>query len=332
MDQTPRCGPSVVMPGTLLSRVEDYGPGSTNGEWSVSNDRIDRTYSTRIKVELRTQYVGPAQVIAFTGVKIGDTYKFPLYASSPTEIDTGSFVQSIKSSRNSEHDPSGGVQWIVDVEYGPFDVIYWLGSAYLSTGQVDPTAQVSRVFWESAKYKVSRPYDFSDTPKYYVNSINDPLVDPPQFEETRPVLIIERWEATYNPAYATSFQDTVNGGVFLNCPPNTVKCRDIKGEEYYDPDWGNFWKTRAEFEFRVDAKGDGFKQLITNMGYKYKDSNGKIVNAVDEQGQQVTDAVLLNKDGTRLASTANPYLLEFVEFPPSDFDQLNIPDNIFNRP
>ena len=94
---------------------------------------------------------------------------------------------------------------------------------------------------------------------------------------------------------------------------------------------GNFWKTRAELEFRVDAKGDGFKQLITNMGYRFK-SGTNIVNATDDSGQPATDPVLLAKDGTKLAAGATPYLLEFVEYPSSDFDQLNIPDNIFNRP
>jgi hypothetical protein len=326
----PVCGPSVNTPAQLLSRVEDYGPGACSGEWAVDEQRINRTYATRIKIELRSQFIGPAQVIGLTGIRIGDTYKFPLYASAPTEVDTGAFVQSIKPQRNSEHDASGGVQWIVDVEYGPFDTVYWLGSGYLSTGQIDPTARVLGVTWDSAKYEISRPKDFSDPPKYYKNSIDDPLIDPPKFEETRPVLKIERWESTYSEAYATSFQDTVNEDVFLGCPPQTVKCRDIKGERNYDPDWGNYWRITYEFEFRVDEEGDGFRQKVANMGYRYK-SGGNIVNALDDNQQPVTDAILLAKDGTKLAAGADPYLLEFTEFPPVSFEQLNIPQDILSQ-
>lgn len=329
----PQFGPSVVSPSSILSINDDTGPDSCSGEWATDQVRINRTYTNRLKVEAANRYVGPAAIIAATGVKIGDTYKFPLFSAAATETDTGSFVQSIKPSRSSEHSSNGQVQWTVTIDYGPWDTVFFQGSGYLSTGQIDPTARILEVYWDSAKYEVSRPYDFSEPkPKPYVNTVNEALIDPPKFEETRPVLKIVRRESFYNEAYVISFQDTVNQDVFLGCPPNTVKCRDIKGEREYDPDWGLYWVVTYEFEFRVDAKGDGFKQLIINMGYRYKDNlSGKIINATDEQGQQATDPVLIDEDGFKVSAGNDPYNLEFVEFPPSDFSQLNIPQDILDQ-
>ncbi len=328
----PVCGPSVTSPATVLSIGDDYGPGSASGSWEVDQSRINRAYTNRVKVELSGRYAGPAQVIGVVGVKIGDTYRFPLFGGSQTEADTGSFAQSIRAERSSDHSADGQVQWVVTIDYGPFDTIFWCGSSYLSSGQVDPTARVLEIYWDSAKYEISRPEDYSDPPKPYVNSINDPLVDPPKFEETRPVLKIVRRESEYNGAYATSFQDTVNEGVFLGCPPHTVKCRDIRGERDYDADWGLFWIVTYEFEFRVDEEGDGFKQKIVNMGYRYlKNGAGNPINAVDDNGQPATDAVLLKENGDKLPAGDDPYLLEFTEFPPVDFDQLNIPQDVLTQ-
>lgn len=330
MFPTPVCGPAVYAPGSVALRVEDYVAGACSGEWSVDDARCNRTYTNRLKLEIATQYIGPAQVIALSGVRIGDTYRFPLYASAPTEADTGSFVQSIHAERAAEHGPGGQCQWIITIEYSPFDVVHNLGTSNIATGIVNPTDRVPEVYWDSAKYKYSRVQDFDSPQKPYLNSIGDPLLDVPEFEETRPVLKIVRNEPKYYESIANSYRDTVNGDTFLGCSPNTVKCRDIKGERDYDPDWGYFYKITYEFEFRVDPEGKGFTQQVLNAGYRYKkNGTGNPINAVDDNGQQVTDAIALTKSGDKLAAGAAPYFLEFVEFPQMPFQSLLIPDDIF---
>lgn len=335
MFPTPQFGPSVVTPSTVASIMDDYESGSASGSWEVDERRINRTYTNRVKLVVNNRYVGPLGIIALMGVKIGDTYRFPLF-STATETDTGSFVQSIRPERSSEHSASGAngqVNWRATIEYGPFDTIYHLGSAYLSTGQIDPTAHVLEISWSSAKYDISRPYDFSSPVKYYVNTANDPLVDPPTYEETRSVLKILRREPYFDEPTANQYRNTLNQDVFLNCPPNTVKCRDITAaEREYDPDWGNYWPVSYEFEFRVDPNGDGFKQLIASMGYRYlKNGTGNPVNAVDDNGQQVNDPILLAKNGDKLANAATPYMIEFTGFPVVSFEGLNIPQDILTQ-
>lgn len=323
--------PTVVSPATVISRADDYESGSISGEWAADDVRINRSYTNRVKIDLINQYIGPAQVIALTGVKIGDTYRFPLY-SAASETDTGSFVQRIAAEKSSEHNADGGCMWKVTIEYAPGDVVFHLGSGYLSTGQVDPTAHVLEVFWDSAKYEISRPYDFSSTPKPYLNTAGDPLLDPPPYEETRSVLKIIRREPYYDEPTASSYRNTINQDVFFGCPPSTVKCRDIRGERDYDPDWGIFWRINYEFEFRVDPNGDGFKQLILSTGLRYKPGGtGTPINAVDGQGHDVTDAVNLQKSGDKVPDGGTPYIIEFVGYPSSAFAGLNIPQDLLTQ-
>lgn len=328
MFPSPVRGPSASGFPTITVRGEDCAPGAGRGSWSTGDGRIDRTYSSRIKLGSNVAF-GPIAAIQAIGVRIGDTYRYPLFSGGQTEQDTGSFAQSITPEQDSED----GKQWMVTIDYGPQDIRTLYGESHLSDGTLDPTERVWEVYWDSAKYELSKPTDNSSPPKYYKNTANDPLLDPPGYEETRPVLKLIHVEPRYNEALANSFRNTINSDVFLGCPPNTVKCREIGGEMLpFDPDWGIPWKITYEFEFRVDEAGDGFKQRILNAGLRYKKGGtGNAINADDGNGRESRDIVFLAKNGDKLADGADPILLDFTEFPSSDFSLLDIPQDILER-
>ena len=161
-----------------------------------------------------------------------------------------------------------------------------------------------------------------------MNTAGDPLIDVPEVEETRPVLFVIRNESTYNDAYASQYKDTTNEDEFLGYPPMCVKCRDIKGERFWDPDWGWWFKVSYQFEFRDDDDGNGYKQLIASMGYRQLvNGTGDPVNIVNADGNQITDAAPLQQDGSYQAGQP-PYFIDFQEFPQVKFADLNIPDDI----
>lgn len=332
MELEPINYPSILLEGGVVSVQDDYKPGSRSGTWAVDETRLNRTYTNRLKVETDSPLVGMIQVIKSTGAALGMYYFFP-YAAGPTENDTGSYLQSISADQYSED----GRQWIVTLEYSPFDVWTLLGSSDIQEGLVNPLDRAFEVYWtEPAKYRKSKPYDESgptdagDPGAPYVNTIGDPLLDPPDTEETRPVLCIVRNESTYNDAYASQYKDTVNSDVFLGFPPNNVKCRDIKGERFWDPDWGWWFRVTYQFEFDYDDDGEGFSKLIANTGYREKkNGTGDPVNVVDGNGQQVTDAVPLQEDGSYQPGEP-PYFLNFAEFPSQAFEDLNIPEDILD--
>ena len=313
---------------TTIPPVRGRGAGPFN------EVRCNRSYTLKLKAFAASRFVGPVQVIGRIPVRIGDTYQFPLASGTPYENDTGSFVQSISASNATED----GVQWDVTIEYGPFDVGHQLGTSDISQGIIDPTDRAPEVFYDKAKYKRNKPVDETVNldpstgentgGNPYINTVGDPLLDPPDTEETRPTLKFIRNEPTYNDSYAAQYKDTVNSDEFLGYPPNTVKCADISAERIYDADWGYYYRVGYDFEFRDDDDTLGYTKSVLNAGYRQKvGGTGDPVNVVDANGNTVTDAVPLQKDGSYDAS-ADPYFLSFQEFAQLTFSDLNIPEDL----
>jgi len=324
--------PSALTP-LVITYYDDYPPGARSGSWSVDETRCNRSYTLKLKAFAGSKYAGPVQVIGALPVRIGDTYQFPLATGVPYENDTGSFVQSISAVNASED----GLQWDVTIEYGPYDVAHQLGTSDISQGIIDPTDRAPEVYYDKAKYKRTKPEDESVNlneegqntgGKPYINTVGDPLLDPPDTEETRPTLKFIRNEATYNDSYAAQYKDTVNSDEFLGYPPNTVKCADISAERIYDADWGYFFRVTYDFEFRDDDDGNGYSKLILNAGYRQLvNGTGEPVNVTDANGNTVTDAVPLQENGS-YSPSADPYFLTFQEFAQLTFADLNIPDDL----
>jgi hypothetical protein len=308
-------------------------PMCVRASWGVDETRLNRTYTLRLRVTVPNRLVGPVQIFNSFPVAIGSNYQFPFLLSEPTENDTGSFLQSVDLEPESED----GLAWIATLNYGPYDVAHQLGTSDIGQGIIDPTDRAPEVYYDRAKYKRTKPYDESvnlneegeDTGgKPYVNTVGDPLLDPPDTEETRPTLKFVRNEATYNDSYAAQWKDTVNSDEFLGYPPNTVKCADINAERIYDTDWGYYFRVTYDFEFRDDDDGNGYTKEILNAGYRQLVGGaGDPVNVTDANGNTVTDAVPLQEDGS-YDPTADPYFLQFQEFAQLEFKNLNIPDDL----
>lgn len=326
MYQTPQRGPSILIP-TLLEVGDDYVPGSRSGSWSIGDGRCDRTYSSRLKVIASSKYAGPCQIVSSLGIHLGDTYRSPMFSGYTAETDTGSFLQSIRAEQSTEQGADGSMQWSVTLEYAPYDVAHQLGTSDINQGIICPTDASIDIFFEQAKYKRYKPEDEGSPPQPYLNTVGDPLLNTPETEETRPILTIVRNESTYNDAYASQFKDSVNSDEFLGFPPNTVKCADIKAERFYDPDWGYWFRVSYRFEFRDDDDGNGYSQLVLNAGYRQLVNGAGTPVNITIAGQQITDAVALQKDGS-YDPAGEPYFLTFSEFPSVDFSGLNIPDDL----
>jgi hypothetical protein len=317
--------------GTIL-KVENVREGATKSKWGWQGGR---NYTTKLKVQTSSQYVGAIQVIQSVAPRYGAFYRWPLVEFGgdplpllPVEQDTGSFLQSI------ECDPDGddGVQWIVTLEYTPFDVEHEVGEQDPDGNAIDPTTKRPDVSWGFASSDKSMPMDESDPPQPYINTANDPLEDPPQGEEGRPILTISRAEWTYDVDWTKQFVNHVNEDDFLGFEANTVKCRDIPAKLVYDADWGNYWEVTYEFEIRNDEDGNGWDELVVNEGYRKLDASGnKVVIMISEA--PASSPQLLTKDGKDTIDDGGvPYLLRFKRFKRAKFANLKIPDDILTTP
>ncbi len=340
--------PTIIStPGFMaISQVQD--PGSISANFDV--DQVgqvwqgSRQYTQTIRVITTYAAVLPLNIVNYLqsiGIVLGAHYVAPIAAlSGATEQDTGSFLQQIRVELETED----GLSWIVTLTYGPFDIWHELGNSNVQFMSFDPTDFPAVVKWSTNKYHRSYVADVNGIP--FTNTAGDPLENPPQREESTQGLRIILWFATYEEPFAQSFRDTINKNNFLGFTANTVKCKDVDGERIYTADYGYVWRVTFDFEIRVivlTAMGQpqlnfGWEDLVLNAGFRAFGPGGGPLAPIIIGGQPVTSPQLLNPNGTafipgnvqdviNLNGNANFYLV-FQNYRISDFDLLNIPDDI----
>lgn len=324
--------PITINPVGAIVRVSNMllDPSALEGGWSVEGGRA---YSVSLRVETNSPFVGPIQVIQSLNIKMGNYYQFPMdefnTVSPPTigtEKDQGSFINSIRARRESEDAKS----WIVTMDFSPHDLIHEMGDENITDGSLNPLQRRPKVSWGSNKYQFSKAKDLDGKP--FVTTAGEPLQDPPPFDEDRSLLTITRNEETFNESYIKQFRGAVNFDTFLDYPPNTVKCRDIIGDDEWDTDYGRYWVVKYEFEIRDDSDtdGDGFTTVIANTGFREKTSPGATPTEVMISGKPVSEPVLLDQNG-KYVPGADPHYLEFHMLPEKNFADLLIPEDILTR-
>jgi hypothetical protein len=294
-------------------------PDGSSGKWSIKGGR---EYTVEVIAVTSSARVGPRQVLASTGLRYGNYYRWPICSTS-IEWDFGSFLQDIDLRRDSKD----GKQWKLSMTFQPYDVNHEGGADDSNSfdGKVNPFNQPPQVTWGSNKVERSWPVDFSSTPKAYVNAAGDPLEDPPKTEDSNPVVQIVRFEKTYDPTIVATFKNRTNLGTWLNFADNTMKCGEISAKRTYDPDWGVYWEVTYEFEYRPDtwaAKvlNAGFRALVSGVPTQIRIDNAPVSNPV-----------CLASNGTfNPASPPAPNYLTFQPMPQVSFAALNIPASIFN--
>jgi hypothetical protein len=364
--------PSVPNPTGSIISITNAKTGSSRGmNWSYKLQggvvSAARTYTNTLRVITNNPLTGPIQIqnsLISVGCVQGAYYVSPLpeyqngVISIPTgtfaEQDTGSFLHELDIKEETED----GKQWLCTFQYGPADINVELGSSQASLGVTNPLEMMPEVEWTPAIFEEFYPQDSNGIP--FLNTVGDPIEDPPKREVSRQTLSFTRNEAQYNDAYAQQFRQTVNLYPFLGFATNQVKCKTITGKRIYSADWGLYWNVHYEFEMRVIdfstpetydpitglGNGDGMPQfygwedLIQNQGFRRIDPvSGLVVPiTIGTPPQLISAPMLLDQAGAPLTATASPldplpepYYLIFMQYDQMDFTALNIPDTIFTE-
>jgi hypothetical protein len=328
-----------------------------------------RSYTNKMIVTTNSPLVGPIQIQAALigiGAVQGSTYQFPLpefnrygnyqitqLPAGPTEIDSGSFLHSLSIKPNSSAEDTR--QWDCEFAYGPFDVAHELGTSESSNGSVNPLEAAPVVQWNSAEYDETRQTDINGIP--FLNTVGEPLENPPKCTVARQTLEFTRNESDYNELYVQNYRQTTNQATFLGFAPNQAKCKNIIGERIYTADYGYYWRVAYSFEFRVltFVTPDGFDVITglpegtgTTTTYGWEDvllnqgfwtiltPGANPTRILDPNGQPSPNPQALNQDGTVLnttwdptsSSSPEPFYLVFNQFQQMDFDVLNIPSDV----
>ncbi len=358
--------------GAVTQILNAKMPGSNGMHWSYREQggvvSSSREYTNTMRVFTNSPFVGPIQIqqaLIGIGAVQGSSYFFPLPelnppalgsrdftfpTTLPVEQDTGSFLHSLEIKQDSED----ARQWLCTFSYGPMDIGHEIGTSNASIGSSNPVETAPEVHWTPAIYEEYYPHDINGKP--FVNTVGDPIEDPPKRECSRQTLSFTRNEDKYNETYAATFRETLNLDNFLGFAPNQAKCKSIDGERIYTADYGYYWKVSYQFEFRIvkfvvpgtydPETGEetdtttityGWEDIVLNAGFRQLDANGKPQDIL-VKGLRISAPAALNADGSPTyigvdvqAQLPLPFYLIFQQYPQMDFSQLNIPANVLTE-
>jgi hypothetical protein len=170
------------------------------------------------------------------------------------------------------------------------------------------------------KYQVVAEKDLDDAP---VMNGADEKFDPPwMIDENRPVIIITRNEASFNPAVAVEYQDSVNDDSWAGLDAGVAKISGISARNATRGE-----TTYAIVTYEIELRWDKWNPAkILACGYKYRQQAGfGSFNYKDPAtNESPSSPIMLKVDGTKLpAGDPNEYH-EFNFYREKDFSALNL--------
>lgn len=259
--------------------------------WSGSrNDKGDYEFSRAFDVLTQTRNVGPFQVLLAedpaTGLAVpGD---FDDYHAGD---DTLSFA--FVKSKNAKRDSQQPLLWQVDVKYS--------SATDIQQRQVaeNPLDRPPVYSWDNTTYQKVAFKDKDGNP--VVNSAGERFSPLPEMDDCRPVLRVERNEASFNEARAIDYQDAVNTDMFRGFDPGQAKVAKITGSTAFENSV-HYWKVTYEIHFRRE----GWTLEVLDEGTYYLEGDEKQV-FLDARGQ-VMQTGLLDGNGGKEAPGGYTFL------------------------
>lgn len=192
---------------------------------------------------------------------------------------------------------------------------------------VSPTERPVKILPPSVSFSdVEEPID-QDVNGDPIQTVNGEGFDPPLTKDVSDLVLVfeKNVEAVDYLAYRDS-KGNVNNAGFFGSEQGTARLLDITAEPAQEGMF-IFYKQRATIAFRSVPviEGTPFPTLawakrVLHEGF-YEKVDGRIVRAVDENGDEMTKPVLLDAAGAR---TVAPVWLYWSVYAEIDFDELNI--------
>lgn len=263
--------------------------------WTGSRDHhYKRTYSRQLIVHTDSKFDGPAIILACQWVpQPGDVY------ATGYDRDNGARVKNV-SCRIVDND---NTTWLVTVEY----------SSEVEESPENPLLREPEVSWEFQQFQ--KPAERDVNGNTITNSAGDPFDPAPEVDDSRPVLVVVKNEATFNEARAIQYQDAVNTDQFRGFEPNQAKIQSITGRKMEENNV-EFWQVTYTVHFRRE----GWNLEILDRGYN--EAGGTPI--FDEKGQKPSQPPLLNGSGQKLESSGTPQYRTYQVYKERAFGPLGI--------
>lgn len=276
--------------------------------WSGNRtEKGDYEFNRVFYVLTQTMNVGPFGVLSavdpVTGMAVpGD---FDDYHAGDDALGFA-FVKS-KTARRDRVQPR---LWIVEVRYSTAKDTQ---ERQIAENPLDRPAVYS---WDSVTYQKVVAKDKDD--QAVVNSAGERFSPLPTMDDNRPVLRVERNEATFNESRAIDYQDAVNTDMFRGFDPGQAKVAKITGTTAYENSVF-YWQVTYEIHFRRE----GWRLEILDEGTYTTTALGVKLLFFDVRGQ-IMQSGLLDGHGNELADGSDPVFLPFDVYKKRPFNVLGL--------
>lgn len=176
-----------------------------------------------------------------------------------------------------------------------------------------PFDEAWQIEWGWEMSTVALDQDQQDPTIPITNTADEPFDPPITRDQADLVLAITRNEPTYNVAQALAYRNVLNEDTFYGAPPLHVLCRPIEGRRVIEGTGIEYYRNTYRLVFREDT----WNVNVLNQGYREKtgtDAAGRATyrQILDEDGNPLSEPVLLGITGERLLETQTPEWLSFA--------------------
>lgn len=220
---------------------------------------------------------GPQTVLAASGVPaMGDTYAF----GNDSDTEATCIDVEVEATESP-------MVWMVTATYDT--------SRVFDLGILSPLNLPPEVSWTFSKYDWPLQRDGDGVPM--VNSSSERFDPPLTVQQSRPVLTVRRNEASFSPALAALYIDSLNSDTFAGLPPLCAKINNIAEQRAID-----MGLTYYQVTYEVEFKYDTWAMFVLDQGFR--DFSGKLFrDPID--GSPLANATLLNGAGAALAKATS---------------------------
>lgn len=175
-----------------------------------------------------------------------------------------------------------------------------------------------------------------DIDGYAITNSAGETPDPPITKTVSDLVIrIVKNQSSYSATTAMNYKNKINSGSFMGFAAGLVKCIDYSAVKMYDDSYGSYWQVTKEFQVRlatVNGINKGWKRRLLDQGFRETDGTDdagkpkyKAITAADDEGKliPVSEPVLLNGSGAKLADGGTPVWLEYDVYESTSFSGLD---------
>ncbi len=267
---------------TVTSCSRPMKPGSRKAEF---DEKYIAKYTETFQIITDNPRQGPRSIITQASLIGPDPIPFRF---APYYDDFSAYCRSVHVT-----DGTDGAEW--------WATVIWDNQLDTTRDFEDPTARPPIVRLRFAQFQKATEKDPAGN--LITTSAGQPIIPAIEIDQSRPIITVERNEATFPANTAIAYQDAINNDTFYGADPGTAKMQNIDvGEEQLENDV-RFRKVTYEIHF----DRDGWESPILNRGTWFFDSSNNLVKLTHGEEPVLLDAdgKLLNGNGTAFTSESD---------------------------